>query len=137
MNDFFKKNCYLKVTLNDLPAEAEDEALALQMEISENFKSNKICWQKIDFWLQHRVLPKVAQSSFEALTAAQLVKKQQYLYQNISKMKKRFDENLKKIESTESPQQKAQLKRIATKQNADLIKKNEELQLITKLIDGR
>jgi len=136
-NELFRKNCYLKVTLNDLPPAAETEALNLQMEISENFKTNRLCWKKIDFWLEHRQLPKEVTSGFEKLTGAQLVKKQQYLFQNISKMKRRFDQNLKQLSSTESITAKSRLQRLVTKQDADLIKKNEELQIITKLIDGR
>lgn len=136
-NELFRKNCFLKVTLNDLDPDAEEEALRVQMQISDNFKINRICWKKIDFWLEHRQLPKELTSGFEKLTAAQLVKKQQYLFQNISKMKKRFDENLNLISTMESISGKARLQKLATKQDADLIKKNEELQIITKLIDGR
>lgn len=132
----FRKNCYLKVTLNDLPAEAEDEALELQMQISDNLKKIASCW-KIDFWQEYRQLPKEVTSGFEKLTGAQLVKKQQYLFQNISKMKRRFDENLKQLSATENITKKARLKRLITKQDADLIQKNEELQIITNLIDGR
>lgn len=136
-NELFRKNCFLKVTLNDLPAEAEDEALELQMQISDNLKKNRLCWKKIDFWLEYRQLPKEVTSGFEKLTGAQLVKKQQYLFQNISKMKRRFDENIKELSATENITKKARLKRLITKQDADLIQKNEELQIINKLIDGR
>lgn len=136
-NELFRKNCFLKVTLNDLPDGAENEALELQIQIDKNFKTNKLCWKKIDFWLQHRQLPKEVSSGFEKLTAAQLVKKQQYLFQNISKMQKRFDENLRLISSSENIPNKSRLQRLMTKQDADLIKKNEELEIITKLIDGR
>lgn len=136
-NELFRKNCYLKVTLNDLPDEAEDEALEFQMQISDNLKKNRLCWKKIDFWTEHRQLPKEVTSGFEKLTGAQLVKKQQYLFQNISKMKRRFDENLKQLSATENITKKARLKRLITKQDADLIQKNEELQIITNLIDGR
>lgn len=136
-NELFRKNCFLKVTLNDLPNHAEDEALELQIQISDNLKKNRLCWKKIDFWTEHRQLPKEVTSGFEKLTGAQLVKKQQYLFQNISKMKKRFDANLKQLSATENNTKKARLKRLVTKQDADLIKKNEELQIITNLIDGR
>lgn len=135
-NELFRKNCYLKVTLNDLPDYAENEALSLQMDIDCNWKANRMCWKKIDFWLLHRQLPKEVTSGFEKLTGAQLVKKQQYLFQNISKMKKRFDENLKLL-SNKTGSQKARLERQIIKQDRDLITKNEELQIITKLIDGR
>ncbi len=136
-NELFRKNCYLKVTLNDLPDEAEDEAIELQMQISDNLKKNRLCWKKIDFWTEHRQLPKEVTSGFEKLTGAQLVKKQQYLFQNISKMQKRFDENLRLLSTADTISNKSRLQRLITKQDADLIQKNEELQIITNLIDGR
>lgn len=136
-NELFRKNCFLKVMLNDLPADAENEALQLQMQISDNFRTNRLCWKKIDFWIEHRQLPKEVTSGFENLTGAQLAKRQQYLFQNISKMKKRFDENLKALAGIEAFKAKARMQKLVTKQDADLIKKNEELQIITRLIDGR
>lgn len=136
-NELFRKNCFLKVTLNELDPDAETEALNLQMQISENFRVNRLCWKKIDFWLEHRQLPKEVTSGFENLTGGQLAKKQQYLFQNISKMKKRFDENLKVLAGTNSITEKARLQRLVAKQDRELISKNEELEIITRLIDGR
>lgn len=136
-NDLFRKNCYLKVTLNELPDNAEKESLQLQTEISENFKENQLCWKKIDYWLEHRQLPKVAESDFDSLTPAGLLRKQQLLYQNISKMQKRFEQNSQLLSTTGNVTVKAKLQRMVAKQDADLIKKNEELQIISKLIDGK
>jgi hypothetical protein len=136
-NDLFRKNCYLKVTLNELPDNAENEALQLQTEISENFKENQLCWKKIDYWLEHRQLPKAAENDFASLTPAGLLRKQQLLYQNISKMQKRFEENSQLLSTTDDITAKAKLQRLVAKQDADLIKKNEELLIITKLIDGK
>lgn len=136
-NELFRKNCYLKVTLNELPDDAEIEALRIQTEISENFQANELCWKKIDYWLEHRQLPKEITHGFEKLTAAQLVKKQQYLFQNISKMTKRFEDNSKLLSITDDTVVKYRLQRLVAKQDADLIKKNEELQIITRLINGK
>lgn len=136
-NDLFRKNCYLKVTLNELPDNAENEALQLQTEISENLKENQLGWKKIDYWLEHRQLPKAAENDFSSLTPAGLLRKQQLLYQNISKMQKRFEENSQLLSTTDDVTAKAKLQRLVAKQDADLIKKNEELQTITKLIDGK
>ena len=136
-NELFRKNCYLKVTLNDLPINAEAEALKIQIEISENFQANELCWKKIDYWLEHRQLPKEITLGFDQYTPAQLVKRQQYLFQNISKMKKRFEENLKLLSSTEDTAAKSRIQRMVAKQDGDLIKKNEELQIITRLINGK
>lgn len=136
-NELFRKNCFLKVTLNELPETSENEALEIELQIDKNLKTNKLCWKKIDFWTEHRQLPKEVNSGFEKLTGAQLVKKQQYLFQNISKMQKRFDENLRLLSTADTISNKSRLQRLITKQDADLIKKNEELQIITTLIDGR
>lgn len=136
-NDLFRKNCYLKVTLNELPDDAEIEALLIQTEISENVKENQLCWKKIDYWLEHKQLPKAAENNFTSLTPAGLLRKQQLLYQNISKMQKRFEINSQILSTTDDVTVKSKLQRLVAKQDADLIKKNEELRIITKLIDGK
>lgn len=136
-NDLFRKNCYLKVTLNELADDSEIEALLIQTEISENFKENQLCWKKIDYWLEHKQLPKAAENDFTSLTPAGLLRKQQLLYQNISKMQKRFEINSQVLSTTDDVTVKSKLQRLVAKQDADLIKKNEELRIITKLIDGK
>lgn len=136
-NALFRENCYLKVTLNELPTNAEAEAMKLQIQIADNFKENALCWSKIDHWTKHRQLPKIALSEFDNFTPAQLLRKQQYLYQNISKMKSRLEENEVVRAKTDSVTQKNRLDKLVAKQERELLKKNDELLMINKLIDGK
>jgi len=136
-NTYWKENCLLKVQLNSLPADAEAEALELQFKISDNWKANALCWKKIDHYLEFRQLPKNDLSEFDNLTPAQLLRKQQLLYQNISKMKKRLEENKAILLEPKNNQEKARLEKLVAKQNKDIISKEEELANITKIIDGK
>lgn len=136
-NELFRENCYLKVNLNELPAEAEQEAIKLQMQIADNFKENALCWSKIDHWTTHRQLPKEAVNRFQECSPAQLLRKQQYLYQNISKMNTRLAENELLRKETDSVNQKNRLDKLVAKQSRELLKKNDELLMINKLIDGK
>ena len=136
-NELFRKNCLLKVSLNELSSNQEEKALEIQLEISENFKLNKLCWSKIDHWIDHRQLPTLIENEFSKLSPAQLLRKQQYLFQNISKMQKRFLENSKQLTSCTDIAKKSRLQRLIAKQDSELIKKNDELQTITRLINGK
>lgn len=84
----WKENCILKLQLNSLPDDCEDAALKLQLQIDANWKENQLCWKQIDHYLEHKQLPKIAKSQFDNLTPAELVKRQQYHFQNISKLKR-------------------------------------------------
>ena len=135
-NEVWKKNCYLKVMMNDLPAEAEKECLKIQIEIDDNIKENEMCWKKIDFWLEHRQLPKTIETDYSGLTPLQLFRKQQLLFQNYGKMEKRLAANIKLL-ATIDDLEKPQLERKIAKQKSDLIKKAEEKIFITRIIDGK
>lgn len=136
-NALFRENCYLKVSLNELPKEAETEAMTLQLQISDNFKENALCWSKIDFWTKYRQLPKNDLSQFDNFSPAQLLRKQQYLYQNISKMNSRLADNEVLRTKTDSVTQKNRLDKLVTKQGRELLKKNDELLMVTKLIEHK
>lgn len=136
-NTYWKENCLLKVQLNNLPDNAEAEALELQFKIADNWKANSLCWKKIDHYLEFRQLPKNDLSEFDNLTPAQLLRKQQLLYQNISKMKKRLEENKEILLDPKNNQEKARLEKLVAKQNKDLISKEDELVNVTRIIDGK
>ena len=136
-NTYWRENCLLKVQLNELPDEAENEAMKLQLKIAANWKANALCWSKIDYYLEHKTLPKEAESEFEKLSPGELVKRQQYHFQNISKIKSRLNENRVLLGKAEKVTEKARLERLVAKQEADLLKKNEELQTLTRLVDGK
>lgn len=133
----WKENCILKIQLNSLPDAAEATALKIQLQIDANWKENQLCWKQIDYYLEHKILPKVAKSAFDNLTPAELVKRQQYHFQNISKLKGRITENRKVLSNTDSVKVKAKLERMLAKQENDLLTKENELQTLTQLVNGK
>lgn len=133
----WKENCILKLKLNALPDEAENEALKLQLQIDANWKENQLCWKQIDYYLQHKILPKEPKSQFDNLTAPELVKRQQYHFQNISKLKKRLKDNRIALGNTDSVKVKSKLERTIAKQESDLLAKEKELEIITNLVNGK
>lgn len=135
-NTLFKEMCFLKVQLNELPAEAETKALQLQTEIAQKQKKNALCWEKLDYWKTHKVAPKEAKGKFETLTPANLVKQEQYLFASISKMKKRLESNRELLKTTVGIVELNKLQRTISKQESTLIAKNEELLKIKALING-
>ena len=135
-HQLFKENCFLKVQLNDLPEHAEKKALELQIKIARNFEQNGLCWKKIDYFLEHRVVPQSKQSEHENLTPAGLLRKQQLLYASISKLKSRLAENNTKLPLAVYVTDRTKLERVIMKQEENLLKQNEELLIISKTIDG-
>ncbi len=135
-NTLFKEMCFLKVQLNELPAEAESKALSIQIDIAKKQKQNALCWEKLDYWKTHKVAPKEAKSKFETLSPANLVKQEQYLFASISKMKKRLELNRELLKTTVGVIELNKLQRTIAKQESTLIAKNEELLKIKALING-
>jgi hypothetical protein len=135
-NTLFKEMCFLKVQLNELPAEAETKALSLQLDIAKKQKQNALCWEKLDYWKTHKVAPKEAKSKFETLSPANLVKQEQYLFASISKMKKRLELNRELLKNASGVIEVNKLQRAISKQESTLIAKNEELLKIKALING-
>jgi hypothetical protein len=135
-NQLFKENCFLKVQLNDLPQHAEKKAIEIQLQIHRNFEQNALCWKKIDYFLEHRVVPADKVSELEGYTPAGLLRKQQLLYASISKLNSRLKDNNEKLPFAVYVADKSKLERIIMKQEANLLKQNQELITISKLIDG-
>lgn len=135
-NQLFKEMCLLKVQLNELPASSEKMALEVQIQIANKQKKNALCWQKLDYWKTHKVAPKEAKGKFEALSPANLVKQEQYLFASISKMKKRLEENKELLKIANGVNEVNKIQRNIAKQESTLIAKNEELITIKRLING-
>jgi hypothetical protein len=136
-NTLFKEMCFLKVQLNELPSEAETNALSLQLDIAKKQKQNALCWEKLDYWKTHKVAAKEAKGKFETLSPANLVKQEQYLFASISKMKKRLELNRELLKTASGVIEVNKLQRSIFKQESTLIAKNEELLKIKQLIDGK
>jgi hypothetical protein len=94
------------------------------------------CWAKIDYWQAHKIAPKMVVSIFSSLSPAELLRKEQYLYADISKLNKRLVENRKELKSTTFIAENNKVARAIAKQEANLIAKNDELIIIKRLING-
>ena len=133
----WKENCILKLQLNALPDDAEKEAIGIQLKIANNWKENALCWKQIDYYLEHKQLLALEENSFDGLTAAQLVKRRQYHFQNVSKLNKKIKNNREILEATSNVKTKATLERILAKDEAKLLRLQNELQTLKQLIDGK
>lgn len=135
-NQLFKENCLLKVRLNELPEHAEKAALDLQIKISANFRKNELCWQKIDLFLEKRIITDSPQSEFESLTPEGRLRTQQLLYASISKLNTRLKLNREQLKTAEHVGTRSKIERQISKQEENLLKKNEKLITLSNLIDG-
>lgn len=136
-NTLFKEMCLLKVQLNELPPEAESTALKMQLEITDKQKKNALCWEKLDYWKTHKVLPKQPKGKFDHLSPANLLKQEQYFFASISKMKKRLEQNRELLKTITGVKELNKLQRSIAKQEGNIIAKNEDLIKIKALINAK
>ncbi|MRX40585.1 hypothetical protein GJU43_14950 [Flavobacterium sp. LC2016-23] len=136
-NNLFKENCMLKVSLNELPQHAERQAIDIQIKIYRNIQKNALCWSRIDYFIANRIIPESTKSDFEKLTPAGLLRQQQLLYASISKLNTRLNANLEIVKKASSVPEKSKIERLISKQQENLLNKNEQLIEITNLIDGK
>lgn len=135
-NRSFFENCYLKVELNELPEDAIDEAFALQVKIDANWKTNALCWKKLDHWIEHRTVIESKPNKFESMTGGQLAKRQQQLFSSVSKLKKRIAGYEKQTAEETNVGLLSKAKRALVKSASNLITQEDELNSITNLIEG-
>jgi len=135
-NQLFKENCLLKVNLNELPPHAEKAALELQIKIHNNIRKNELCWRKIDLYLEKRIIPETPKSEFDDLTPEGKLRTQQLLYASISKLNTRLKANREKLKTAEYVSIKTKIEREISKQEQNLLQKDEQLIIISNLIDG-
>jgi len=126
----------LKVQLNEVPQMDTQKALILQRQIHQNIQQNALCWQKIDFYLHNRIIPKTSVQDFSQYTPAGLLRKQQLLYASISKLQTRILENKKALSTAQHTADKNQLKKRIQKQQNGILYQKEILIAITKQIDA-
>lgn len=136
-NALFSENCRLKVQLNELPAEAESEALAIQLKIWHNMKQNENHWARINFWQTHKRLPATVVIQPEKLNPFYLAKRQQNLFSSRGKIKKRVAITETELAQATKPKDKTRLQKQLAKQTENLLKQEKELLEITALIDKR
>ena len=136
-NNLFKEMCLLKVQLNELPAHAEKKALEIQLEITNRKKVNSLCWKRIDYFQKHKVMLQEKQSEIKNLSPAEMLRKEQYLFASISKLKKRCAENKLGLINTTSLKENNDLNRKIAKQEANILNQETELQNLKDLIHGK
>lgn len=131
----FIKNCKLKITLNETAPSAEKTAIRIQHQIDRNFEANRLCWKQIDYWLTHKEVLQIETEDFSKLNGAQLAKRQQYAYQNISKLKKRIALFKEELRGKLLIRERVKLEQKLKKSTQLLLKHETQLQTFTKLID--
>ncbi len=135
-NSLFKENCLLKAELNDLPYEAEEQALLIMRKIDQNVKANELAWSKIDYWLEHKQLPQDNTVVVAKLTMDQLINQRNLLESSISRLKKRLNANKTKIAQSDIQDQNKLSIKIA-KQEKSILQKEELLFQLKAEIDER
>lgn len=135
-NQLFREMCLLKVQLNELPPVAEEEALKIQLAIVGKRKKNELCWKRIDYYKEHKVLIQPKPRKIEQIPPARQLQKEQSLYAAISKLKKRVEANKKELEICIDFKEKNKLKRKIQKQESNILDKEEELQQLKDLINN-
>lgn len=125
-NNIFKENCLLKIELNELGVDKESEALNIQLQIDKNFRANKICWDKIEYWQEHKQLPKSIDIPISKWSMDKLLKEVALLQSSVSRQEKRLLENKEKIKAEEG-KELDRLLRLIAKQERDVIQKREQL----------
>lgn len=136
-NKLFNDNCLLKTQLNELPAEMESEALAIQLQIWHNIKQSENHWARINFWQAHKRLPAKVVIQPEKLNPFYLAKRQQNLFSSRGKIKKRVAVTEAELAQATKPKDKTRLQKQLAKQTENLLKQEKELLDITALIDKR
>ena len=83
----FATVCSLKIQLNALAPEQEQEALKLCIEIEELFDSIERAWKVFDHYKEHNTILEVATNDFSDLSPAQLLQRRNQLRSRFSKEK--------------------------------------------------
>ena len=117
----------LKLLLNALPANAEEEALRLIVEMKELRLKVDQAWKEIDYFMEHkRELPKTEMDVY-TLSPMELVQHRQRRYAQVSKRKKTLAKWEKEVVSIEDLSKKHR-KQSRINQQKELIEKlNQEI----------
>lgn len=102
LKDLFYDMCDLKFLANDLPDEAEEEALELQLQIEILDERKDGIWKELEHWQNFKtILPTKTDDDFSKLTPQELFLKKASLTSSIHKMKKRIDKWKTNLEQEE------------------------------------
>ncbi|MFK8302676.1 hypothetical protein ACI75Y_07165 [Capnocytophaga stomatis] len=79
----FLQACSLKMQLNAVPMEDENQALSLQQKIVQLFERMDDCTTILDHWTEHKRILKPQTEDFSVLSAMELIKKRNALRSNL------------------------------------------------------
>ena len=131
----FPTACSLKIKLNALAPNQENEALELSIKIERLFDSIEKSWQIFDHYLEHQVVLKIDAQDFSQKTAVALYKSEKSKRQLISKAKKRIVQLNKKLAMATNKEKKMKISRQIESKNEARIKHELELEKIIELIN--
>lgn len=103
-NDFYKA-CSLKIELNSITAEVEEEdrALKIALEIDRLFDSIELAWKKLDHYIETKTVLEVKEQTFTDLTPAQLLQTRNNRRSSLTKANNRLKHYLTALENAELP----------------------------------
>lgn len=132
----FYKAASLKVQLNDLAEESEEEALQLQFEIWGLIKVNNKCWKILSHYDDTgRIMPTESTADFKELSPQELVNQRQKLYVNKSKRSKTILSKEAELSSEINPAKRLKLKEFIMKKKEELQAIENDIEQLTTLIN--
>ncbi|WP_264560683.1 hypothetical protein [Flavobacterium sp. N501239] len=104
----FYNACELKFKLNALPADDEEEAFDLIIQLEELWERIDRAWFVLNHWKDYgRIMPFDTSEDFKKMNAIQLVKRRDQLQTSISKRNKTLEKIIQEVES--SPEDRVKL----------------------------
>ena len=109
-NDF-NTACSLKIQLNNLPAEDEENALALCLEIDKLFNAVELAWKQLDHYTDTKTVLEVQKNDFANLTPAQLLQRRNNKRSVLTKAKNQLLKYQKELPTTIATKTKLSIKK--------------------------
>lgn len=107
LKDIFYDLCDLKLALNDVPDENEEEALEIQIKIEELDVERAVIWKELEHWQTYKTkLPSKPTNDFSGLSSLELDRKRRNLLSSISKKQKRIERWKSGLEKQSTSDQK-------------------------------
>jgi hypothetical protein len=127
--------CSLKIQLNNLPAEDEETALKLCLEIDRLFNAIELAWKKLDHYTAHKTILEVQTNDFSGLTPAQQIQRRNTKRSNLTKAKKRLEVLRSRASLNKSQQTKKEV--AIEKQLSKINQIEEDILTLTNLINAK
>ena len=104
--DVFYQMMELKFALNDLPDNAEVDALAIQIQIEELEEQRDLLWEALKYWQRHKTELPSSDKDYTTMSELQLDKEKRNIKSSITKLQQRADANYLLLDAcTDSRQQ--------------------------------